>query len=82
MTRTPSPAPAAPIFGSWGYTDPDAYGKTTFSANNISNVANAMSIYAGNHVTVEKNFIHDTTNGVLVVDLADFRPYDPSQCRF
>ena len=58
--------------GTWGYPDPDVYGKTTFTGNTISAVSSAITVNETNNVTIDHNVITSATNAVRVLDLGDF----------
>ena len=52
--------------GTWGYPDPTLYGATVFRGNTISNVANGITIYGSENVTVTKNVFTGNDRAVWV----------------
>lgn len=60
-------------FATFGYPDPNLYGRSTFFDNVISNTASGITIYDSENVTVENNLLNGDGVGISIQDTS----YDP-----
>ncbi|HEY1192265.1 MAG TPA: right-handed parallel beta-helix repeat-containing protein [Gemmata sp.] len=64
-------------FGTFGYPD-QAFGKTAFVNNTVSNTAFGISVYGTNGVSLSGNTISGTDTGLLVSNVYAVAGFDPS----
>ncbi|MFN8519706.1 MAG: choice-of-anchor D domain-containing protein [Chloroflexota bacterium] len=59
---------ASASLGTWGYPNPNVYGRTEFEANTISGTATGFRIRGSNNVTIHHNIVSGVGEGVTVFD--------------
>ena len=64
--------------GVWGFPDPTAFGQATFRNNTIQDVANAITVFEANNVTIVNNQLLDNGTAVRVLDVVGYPSFDPA----